>query len=57
MEVTVCPHFHELTPDRVSAYAAAGADAVAALFFVGGPDDVAPGLDALRPCIERAAAC
>lgn len=56
VEVTVCPYFQELTPARVAEYAGAGADAVAALFFAGGPEDVAPALDALGPCIERAAA-
>lgn len=57
VEITVCPYFQELTPDRVEQYAAAGADAVAALFFAGGPDDVGPMLDLLGPCLERAAAC
>jgi probable F420-dependent oxidoreductase len=54
VKVTVCPYFEELTPDRVEQYAAAGADAVSALFFAGGPEDVTPMLDALQPCLERA---
>ena len=56
VQVTVCPYMHQLTPERVEQYAAAGADAVAALFFAGGPDDVPAMLDALGPCISRAAA-
>ncbi len=56
VEITVCPYMHQLTPERVEQYAGAGADAVAALFFAGGPDDVPAMLDALGPCIERAAA-
>ncbi len=56
VQITVCPYMHQLTPERVERYAGAGADAVAALFFAGGPDDVPAMLDALGPCIERAAA-
>jgi probable F420-dependent oxidoreductase len=55
LEITVCPYMHPLSADGVEQYAAAGADAVAALFFAGGPDDVPAMLDALAPCIERAA--
>lgn len=57
VQITVCPYMHELTPERVEQYAAAGADAVAALFFASGPDDVPAMLDLLGPCVERAAAC
>ena len=57
VRITVCPYFHELTPERVEQYAESGADAVAALFFAGGPDDVPSMLDALQPCLERATAC
>ena len=56
MQVTVCPYFAQLIPHRVEQYAEAGADCRAALFFAGGPDDVPAMLDALGPCIERAAA-
>jgi alkanesulfonate monooxygenase SsuD/methylene tetrahydromethanopterin reductase-like flavin-dependent oxidoreductase (luciferase family) len=56
IEITVCPYFQELTPERVEQYAAGGADAVSALFFAGSPDDVPAMLDALVPCMERAAA-
>jgi len=55
IRVTVCPYFQELTPERVEGYAAAGADAVAALFFVTTPEEVPAALDALAPCVERAA--
>lgn len=57
LEITVCPYFHELTPDRVEQYAAAGADAVAALCFAAGAAEVPAVLDALQPCLDRAAAC
>ena len=57
VHVTVCPYFQELTPDRVEAYTAAGADAVSALVFPASPDDVARTLDGLGACLERAAAC
>jgi probable F420-dependent oxidoreductase len=57
VEITVCPYMHALTPDRVEQYAAAGADAVAALFFAAAASDVPSILDALAPCVERAAAC
>jgi probable F420-dependent oxidoreductase len=57
VEITVCPYFQELTPDRVAQYAEAGADAVAALFFASGPGDVPAMLDSLQPLMDRAAAC
>jgi probable F420-dependent oxidoreductase len=54
LQVTVCPYFQPLTPERVADYAKAGADAVAAMFFAGSADDVPAGLDALEPCLEAA---
>ncbi len=57
LRITVCPYFEELTPDRVAQYAEAGADAVAALVFAFGPDEVPAALDALQPCLDRAATC
>jgi probable F420-dependent oxidoreductase len=56
VEITVCPYFHQLTPDTVEQYRMAGADAVAALFFAADADGVVASLDALEPCRERAAA-
>jgi len=56
VRITVCPYFQELTPERTEQYAAAGADAVAALFFAGSADEVPAMLDALGPCLDRAAA-
>jgi len=56
VEITVCPYFQELTPERVEQYAEAGADAVAAMFFAGSADDVPAMLDALAPSLERAGA-
>ena len=53
--VTVCPYFQELSPATVEQYAAAGADAVAALLFVTTPDEVPGAFDALAPCMERTA--
>lgn len=55
--VTVCPYFQPLSPERVEQYAAAGADAVAALFFAGSASEVPAAFDALQPCMDRAAAC
>ncbi|HXQ75665.1 MAG TPA: LLM class F420-dependent oxidoreductase [Acidimicrobiales bacterium] len=52
--VTVCPYFQELSPATVEQYAAAGADAVAALLFVTDPADVPGAFDALGPSIDRA---
>ena len=52
--VTVCPYFQELSPTTVDQYAAAGADAVAALLFVTDPADVPGAFEALAPSMERA---
>ena len=57
LRITVCPYFQELNVDRVAQYAEAGADAVAALFFAGSAEEVPAMLDALQPCVERAAQC
>ncbi len=54
VRVTVCPYVHELTPERVEAYAQAGADAVAALFLAFSPSDVEAAFEALDPSIRRA---
>jgi probable F420-dependent oxidoreductase len=54
LEVTVCPYFHELTPERVEQYAEKGVDAVAVTFLVASPDDVPQALDALQPSQDRA---
>lgn len=56
VRITVSPYFQELTPERVEQYAAAGADAVSAMFFAGSAEEVPAMLDALGPCLERAAA-
>jgi probable F420-dependent oxidoreductase len=55
LRITVCPYFNALTPGDVEAYAEAGADAVAALFFAFTTDDVARGFDDLEACREAAA--
>lgn len=55
--VTVCPYFQELTPERVEGYAAAGADALAAMVFPTSTEDVGPALDALAPSMARAGTC
>jgi probable F420-dependent oxidoreductase len=54
LRITVCPYFNQLTPEDVTAYAEAGADAVAALFFAFTPDDVARTFDDLEACREAA---
>ncbi len=55
VRITVCPYFKPLTPEGVEEYAAAGADAVAALFFAFTVDDVAKAFDDLDACLEVAA--
>jgi probable F420-dependent oxidoreductase len=55
LRITVCPYFHELTPELVQRYAEAGADAVAALFFCFTAADVTQTFDALEGCREAAA--
>jgi probable F420-dependent oxidoreductase len=56
LTITVCPYFQPLDADGVARYAVAGADNVAALFFVMSPEEVDGALDALQPCIDAAAA-
>jgi probable F420-dependent oxidoreductase len=56
LRITVCPYFNALTPDVVTQYAEAGADAVAALFFCFSADDVAQTFDGLEACRQAAAA-
>jgi probable F420-dependent oxidoreductase len=56
LRITVCPYFNALTPDVVTQYAEAGADAVAALFFCFSADDVAQTFDGLEACRAAAAA-
>ncbi len=55
LRITVCPYFQPLTTEAVEGYAAAGADAVAALFFAFTPEDVARAFDDLEACREAAA--
>jgi probable F420-dependent oxidoreductase len=53
--VTACPYFNGLTPEMVEQFAELGVDQVTALCVPTSPDDVEPALDALQPCIDRAA--
>jgi probable F420-dependent oxidoreductase len=55
LRITVCPYFHQLTPELVEQYAEAGADAVAALFFCFSAADVTQTFDSLEACREAAA--
>ena len=55
LEITVCPYFQPLDPSITEAYAAAGADAVAALLFAASAEDVPAAFDLLEPCRQRAA--
>jgi probable F420-dependent oxidoreductase len=57
LTITVCPYFLGLDADAVEHYAAAGADAVAAMVFVVDVEGVEGAFDALDPLIERARAC
>jgi probable F420-dependent oxidoreductase len=56
VKITVSPYFQELTPERTSQYAEAGADAVAAMLFATTVDEVRAMLDLFQPCIDAAAA-
>jgi probable F420-dependent oxidoreductase len=56
LRITACPYMKPLTPELVTQYAEAGADAVAALFLAFAPEDVGPALDGLVPCMEAAVA-
>jgi len=55
LRITVCPYFNQLTPDAVAGYAEAGADAVSALFFAFGPDEVEKTFEDLEACRQAAA--
>jgi probable F420-dependent oxidoreductase len=54
LRITVCPYFNALTPEMVTEYAEAGADAVAALFFVFSAEEVEAAFDGLEACREAA---
>jgi alkanesulfonate monooxygenase SsuD/methylene tetrahydromethanopterin reductase-like flavin-dependent oxidoreductase (luciferase family) len=56
VKITVSPYFQELTADRTTGYAQAGADAVSAMLFATTGDEVRAILDALQPCIDAAKA-
>lgn len=47
IELTVCPYFNEVTPERIEAYAARGVDRLVLLCFAFGEDDLIGALDAL----------
>jgi probable F420-dependent oxidoreductase len=55
LRITVCPYFHQLTPELVEQYAEAGADAVAALFFCFSAADVTQTFETLEACRQAAA--
>jgi probable F420-dependent oxidoreductase len=57
IEVTVCPYFNPTAPDDVAAYAEAGADAFAVLFFALDAEQVPAAFDALSPLLDAAARC
>ena len=53
-QVTVSPYMHPLTPEMVDQYAEAGIDQLSVMLIAFTPSDVAPQLDLLEPCFERA---
>lgn len=57
IEITVCPYFNPTTPEGVGAYAEAGADCFAALFFTLDVEQVPAAFDALMPLMEAARRC
>lgn len=54
LEITASPYFNGMDPGMVEQFAEAGVDQVTALLIASNPDEVASGLDALMPCVERA---
>jgi probable F420-dependent oxidoreductase len=56
VEINVCSYFHELTPERLEQYKAAGADQVVGMIFPMAADSVPESFDVLEPCRARAAA-
>jgi probable F420-dependent oxidoreductase len=56
IEINVCSYFHELTPERLEQYKAAGADQVVGMIFPMAADSVPESFDVLEPCRARAAA-
>jgi len=54
LQVTVSPYMHPLTPDMVDQYAETGIDQLSVMLVAFTPADVAPQLDLLEPCFERA---
>jgi probable F420-dependent oxidoreductase len=53
-QVTVCPYMHALTLEMVDRYADTGIDQLSVMLVAFTPGDVAPQLDLLEPCFERA---
>ncbi len=53
-QVTVCPYMHGVTPEMVDQYAETGIDQLSVMLVAFAPSDVAPQLDLLEPCFERA---
>jgi probable F420-dependent oxidoreductase len=54
-QVTVSPYLHPVSPEMIDRYAQSGVDQVAVMLMAFTPSDVAPQLDLLQPCFERAA--
>jgi probable F420-dependent oxidoreductase len=52
IEITVCPYFNQVAPDELAAYAKAGADSLAVLFFALDAEQVPAAFDALTPLLE-----
>jgi probable F420-dependent oxidoreductase len=52
IEVTVCPYFNSTAPEDLIAYAKAGADAFAVLFFALDAEQVPAAFDSVRPLFE-----
>ena len=54
IEITVCPYFNQTNPEDLSAYAKAGADSFAVLFFALDADQVPGAFDGIGPLLEAA---
>jgi probable F420-dependent oxidoreductase len=54
IEITVCPYFNQTAPEDLAAYAKAGADSFAVLFFAFDTESVAATFDSVAPLLEAA---
>jgi probable F420-dependent oxidoreductase len=54
IEITVCPYFNQAAPEDLAAYAEAGADSIAILFFALDAEQVSATFESVLPLLEAA---